>query len=74
MILVPCWKEEEPEDMHLKIVVDTLLKTYHGIEASTDVRLKTSIVTEALSVLVAANVAQRVNGIDAVGVGCQAST
>ncbi|KAL0046319.1 hypothetical protein WJX82_009128 [Trebouxia sp. C0006] len=65
MILVHCWKDEEPEDMHLKLVVDTLLHTFQTIEISTDVRSKSSVVSEALRVRTSANVAKRVAATDA---------
>ena len=62
MILIHCWEEEEPEDMHLKCVVDILLATYTDFDEATDVRDHSKEVSDALKVTVAAHMAQRVYG------------
>ena len=62
MILVHCWLEEEPEDMHLKYVVDILLATYKDQPKDADVRLNSQEVSAALRATVAANVAQHASG------------
>ena len=62
MILIHCWEEEEPEDMHLKYVVDILLATYTEFLEDMDVRDYSKEVSDALKVTVAAQVAQRVFG------------
>ena len=62
MILVHCWLEEEPEDMHLKYVVDILLATYKDQPKDADVRLSSQEVSAALRATVAANVAQHASG------------
>ena len=49
----------------MKLVVDTLLHTFQTIEISTDVRSKSSVVSEALRVHTSANVAKRVAATDA---------
>ena len=53
MIVVQCWDEEEPEDMHLGMVADLMLDNYQHLNESTDVRLKSKIVSDALAAAVA---------------------
>ncbi|KAL0018993.1 hypothetical protein WJX79_001369 [Trebouxia sp. C0005] len=48
MILIHCWEDEEPEDMHLKYVVDILLATYTDLSEDVDVRDQSEEVSEAL--------------------------
>ncbi len=62
MILIHCWEEEEPEDMHLKCVVDILLAMYQDLSEDVDVREQSSEVSEALKVTVAAKIAEHVFG------------
>lgn len=58
MILVHCWEEEEPGDMHLQHVVNILLQQYSQLPRDADVRIKSQEVSAALRATVAANVAQ----------------
>ena len=67
MILVHCWEEEEPEDMHLKDVVDILLRTYSGLSDQEDVRLKSQEVSAALRAIVAASLTQHAGGLKSAG-------
>lgn len=62
MILIHCWEEEEPEDMHLKYVVDILLATYTDLSQDVDVRYQSEKVSEVLKVTVATHVAQHIFG------------
>lgn len=62
MILIHCWEEEEPEDMHLKYVVDILLAAYTNLPEDVDVRDQSEKVSEALKVTVATHVAQHIFG------------
>jgi len=62
MILIHCWEEEEPEDMHLEYVVDILLATYTDLSEDVDVRDQSEQVSEALKVAVATHVAQHIFG------------
>ncbi|DBA99939.1 TPA: hypothetical protein ACH3X1_013819 [Trebouxia sp. C0004] len=62
MILIHCWEEEEPEDMHLKYVVDILLAAYTDLSEDVDVRNQSEKVSEALKVTVATHVAQHIFG------------
>ena len=67
MILVHCWEEEEPEDMHLKDVVDILLSTYSGLSNEEDVRLNSQEVSAALRATVAAKVARHAGNLQPAG-------
>ncbi|KAA6429781.1 MAG: P-loop containing nucleoside triphosphate hydrolase [Trebouxia sp. A1-2] len=62
MISIHCWEDEEPEDMHLKYVVDILLATYTDLSEDVDVRDQSEEVSEALKVTVATHVAQHIFG------------
>ncbi|KAL3138341.1 hypothetical protein ABBQ32_006145 [Trebouxia sp. C0010 RCD-2024] len=62
MINIHCWEEEEPEDMHLELVVDILLTNYQGLARDDDVRTKSQNVSDALKAAVAANVALHSHG------------
>ena len=62
MILIHCWEEEEPEDMHLKYVVDILLATYTDLSQGVDVRYQSEKVSEVVKVTVATHVAQHIFG------------
>ena len=60
MIMIQCWNEEEPEDMHLGLVADIMLANYQDVDQSTDVRLNSKQVSDALADAVARNVASHV--------------
>lgn len=62
MIVIHCWEEEEPEDMHLKCVVDIMLIVYKDLSRNVDVRAQSHQLSEALKAAVAANVAQHAFG------------
>lgn len=62
MIVIHCWEEEEPEDMHLKCVVDIMLTVYKDLSRNVDVRAQSHQLSEALKAAVAANVAQHAFG------------
>ena len=47
MILVRCWKEEA-EDIHLKLLVDSLLEVYHNFDMDDDVRTSSAKVLQML--------------------------
>ena len=47
MILARCWKEE-PEDTHLKLLVDTLLDVYKDLGKNEDVRTLSAKVSQVL--------------------------
>lgn len=58
MIIIQCWDEEEPEDMHLGLVADIMLQNYQDLDEASDVRLHAKQVSEALAAAVAENVAR----------------
>lgn len=57
MIVIQCWDEEEPEDMHLGLVTEIMLASYQDLDENTDVRLKSNQVSDVLRDAVARNVA-----------------
>ena len=65
MILIHCWEEEEPEDMHLRCVVDILLDVYQAAAHDVDVREHSNKVSHALKVAVRASIAKHAFGGDA---------